>query len=370
MEVISKVRIMKFKLILISLFFTFVLISNAYVSCASAYYKGVIIFPRLSVVGRDDAFILVAVYRLSLPRDINSSAITLPIEGRISPDYEYLFYVNSSGVYLVYRAMLPYNSPPAQVFPIVGYYNNSWYLLLDHSAVTFNVSPERAIGLYHFNKSCLSPTNLLLYNITSMVDTRAFPTEYGGYIEFTPAQKSSMGFYFMVPKSILDRYFGPNTTSVSVTARSLIGGGTLIILPVEGAFKNAESSEYIFIKPTKLNRTALGYYYSIVATSISEGSLPYYGVLFYSRNGSIRFVPLIRYTLTPNLNHPWVAGPAPNVRLFHISFCPESKENISTGTPVRYSPSSSVFSRWLVLIFFLGILTGILLWKLKRPGKH
>ncbi|WP_461866556.1 hypothetical protein [Thermococcus sp.] len=351
---------MKFKWILISLFFIFILISNTYVSCASAYYEGVVIFPRLSVVGRDDAFILVAVYKLSLPPNMNSSAITLPIEDKVSPDYEYLFYVNSSGAYLVYKAMLPYNSPPAQVFPIVGYYNNSWYLLLDHSAVTFNVSPRRAIGLYRFNKSCISPTTLLLYNVTSMVDTQAFPTEYGEYMEFAPTQKSSVGFYFTVPKSVLDKYFGPNTTATDVTARSLVGGETLVILPVEGAFKNAESSKYILIKPTKMNLATLRYYYSVVATPISEDGLPYYGVLFYSKNGSIRFVPLIKYALTTTLTHPWVVGLAPNVKLFHVPFCPESEENNSIRTPVSYSSSFSVSNYWCVLIFFLGVLTGII----------
>lgn len=339
---------MRFKLFII-----FLILSIQCVSCSSTYYEGVVLFPGHIIVGKEDAFISVDVYDTSIPSNINPSAIYLSIENEETPDYEYLFYINNSGAYLVYEAMLPCNNPPFQVYPMVGYYNDTWYLLLDHSAVTFNVSPRRAIGLYRFNKSCLSPTTILLYNVTSMVDTRAFPTDYGEYIEFAPSQKSSLGFYFKVPKSVLNRHFGSNTTDMSVIAYSLIGGKTLIILPVQGAFKNAETLGYILIKPTKFNITTAKTCYSVIAHYTWGKELPYYGVLFYSRNGSTRFIPLLKY----NLYSPVEVSPAPNVKPFNVPLCPETEEN--NKTKIQKSFSMPIYL--CILTFFLGILIGVIL---------
>ena len=314
------------------------------------YYYGKLLSPLFLEVGEDSVFVFVGVYDIVFTPNMSS----LPVR-YWKPDYAYLFYVNSSGAYLVYRAMLPYNFPPAQVFPIVSYYNNSWYLLLDHSAVTFNISPRRAIGLYRFNKNCLFPTTLLLYNVTSMADSRAIPTDYGNYIEFAPTQKSSMGFYFMVPKSVLDRYLGPNTTANTVVAYSFPGGETAVILPVEGALmENSENPRYIFVKPIACG---LKCNYSVVADSTSENNFPYYGVLFYSKNGSIRFVPLIRY----DLNSPKGVSLAPNVKPFNISFCPKSRGNTTTiGQNIHVRPFSAPLY-WYILAFSLGVLSGVLI---------
>ncbi len=340
---------MRFKLLL----FFILILSIQCVSCSSTYYEGVVLFPGHIIVGKDDAFISVDVYDTSIPSNINPSAIYLSIENEETPDYEYLFYINNSGAYLVYEASLPCNNPPSQVYPMVGYYNDTWYLLLDHSAVTFNVSPRRAIGLYRFNKSCLSPTTILLYNVTSMVDTWASPVEYKNYIEFIPTQESSLGFYFNISKSVLDRYFGLNTTDMSVIAYSLIGGKTLIILPVQGAFKNAETLGYILIKPTKFNITTAKTCYSVIANYTWERELPYYGVLFYSKNGSTRFIPLLKY----NLYSPVEVSPAPNVKPFNVPLCPETEEN--NKTKIQKSFSMPVYL--CVLTFFLGILIGVIL---------
>ena len=327
-------------------------------------YLGVAIFPR-PFVGTNDTFILIRAYSASASPITNYPEVNLTIREELIPDYVYLFYVNSSGAYLVYEAMLPDWLPPGQMPPAVGYHNGSWYLFLDHSAVTFNVTPpgtglHGVVGLYRFNKSCLSPTTLFMYDVVPAEDTWASPMGDGKYVEFSSTQESSMRFYFKVPKSILDKYLGPNTTADGVTAYSLIGGDTLVILPVEGALKSANGSKYLLIKPTRWDSNTSEYLYSVVINSSNEDDLPYYGALFYDKNGSVRFVPLLKY----DPESPAMLSPSPNVKPFHVPFCSAGGGTASTTRPSG-NPKNGTITLVILMAFLLAV-PRVFLWRRGR----
>ncbi|WP_457751862.1 hypothetical protein [Thermococcus sp.] len=136
---------------------------------------GVFITPSDVSPGKNAAFIRIDVYYVS-PNGTNFTG-GYPPGGGVFP-HEYLFYVNKSGAYFVLMEEYPSCSlggGGSQIKPLVGYYNGSWYLLLDHWATKTALPrkytyPGHIIGVYRFNGTCLSNSTIILNNDEASFD--------------------------------------------------------------------------------------------------------------------------------------------------------------------------------------------------------
>jgi len=359
--------------LLLTISFIFLPYASGWNGCS-----GVFITPSDVSPGRNAAFIRIDVYYVS-SNGTNFTSGYPPGEDMFP--HEYLFYVNKSGAYFVLMEEYPSCSLAgggSQIKPVVGYYNGSWYLLLDHWAAETALPrkytyPKRIIGVYRFNGTCLANSTVILNNDEASFDLVPTNVEVkGGYIIFEPNLKSQIGYYFNVSMALIDRYFGSNTTGLSIGAMALADGKSLLLMP-KMMFTNC-SGKYYLVKPVSSDLLGERFNYSAVKSYQNWSEMPYYGVLWYPYG----FIPLLKYDPTK----PGGVTLAPNVKMFHVPFCKAigksgmgtpgktatGVQNITTTTPERSSGGFSAIQ--LLLVGILGALVGVMLcWGLKGKTK-
>ncbi|NJE61738.1 hypothetical protein [Thermococcus sp. 21S7] len=347
--------------LLLALSFIFLPYASGWSGCSGVFITSSDVSP-----GKDAAFVRIDVYYV-FPNGTNFTS-GYPPEGDMLP-HEYLFYVNESGAYFVLMEEYPSCSLAggvSHIKPIVGYYNGSWYLLLDHWATETALPrkytyPKHIIGVYRFNGTCLTNSTVILNNDEASFDlVPSNARTRGDYIIFQPGLKSQIGYYFNVSKALLNRYFGPSTTGLSTGAMALADGKSLLLIP-EMMFMNC-SNRYYLVKPVSSDLLGEKFNYSAVKSYSNWSEMPYYGVLWYPRG----FIPLLKYDPT----EPGGVTLAPNVKMFHVPLCAGASKNgtvtapkTPTGTTMGQTSSTPTgYSRFLLpLGLVAGALFGVLI---------
>ena len=344
----------KFLALSLAISFIFLPSASGWSGCS-----GVFIVPSDVSPGKDAAFVRVDVYYV-LSNGTNFTD-DYPPEGGVFPR-EYLFYVNGSGAYFVSMEEYPSCSLAGGVTnikPIVGYYNGSWYLLLDHwvaeTALSRNYTyPKRIIGVYRFNGTCLTNSTVILNNDEASFDLVPSSVEaHGDYIVFRSGLKSQISYYFNISRALLDRYFGPNTTELSIGAMALADGRSLLIMP-RIMFTNC-SGRYYLVKPVGSDLLGETFNYSAVKSCSNWSDMPYYGILWYPRG----FIPLLKYDPTKSGG----VTLAPNVKMFRVPSCKTSGTLRPVPAGKAGEKSQQVFLYGLILGIPLGVVIRYLLTK-------
>lgn len=349
---------------------------------------GVMLDIRTKVtVGADDAIVAVQVIKSRFPI---ASKFNFPLlfqkcmgDCNYTEATSYLFYLNSSGAYLLYEGQ-------QENVPSVLYNNNTWYIKFNFGtsfpalrsflrALGCNISLNKLESTYlSFNRSCIKPASQLPRSASAYGFTvEGLNIGNSFLINFTvsyvdPAYGDNFAIYsWRIPSELVNKELGLNFTSISVATPNLIHCDKGELPGEEYCFPTDPKGVYIY--PDNLQIILLpeksgwryvitqmwmnGKNYTILLNITNFKQVPSYRVLWYNlQKNTTKIFPLLAFSDTvpyAKLGH--------NVEPFNPLVC---RENVSL---IHVASSTSSRKTWkagsalmIIIALILSIILGIL----------